>query len=415
MERDEKSRINRRETVSRVLHGVELTALSAIVGLSVLYGVTGGVKSYQLKDYANKQQIETVADRFNVDLDRSIKVMNNYAVLEHNGDEPIYVYIDPSLPEIKQEAIVNALNTTFGLVGAINDKYRYEIVDLETFNKNNIRNKTTIVFDNTDSSSIQPEALGTNRYFPSLMSFLTTKKTLKHFTISSIASPETFENDIDTWSHIYLHEMMHTFGLADLDDKTKGAYSIMNYDCNMQMTHITPGDFRHLCALYLKKCSDPSELNSEYSRLEEMANAYEETYMRNMIENSEFKSTNDYLDADFLLGYEQAGSKITIEVVGDYYTYTLVDQKGETSVVKGKIYRARGAIMLGNCIPETSSVLGCYLWNSSNPNKKCPPQNLVLTMDGNELICSGYDDINCYRNGMSVSNYSLFSFDKTMQ
>ena len=121
--------------------GVILLTVATILG-SV--GLTAHNKAGRISE---ESQVETIAEALDCDLSY-MKYNSTGGVVRmmHNGDEPIYVHITDEMNEEETGLIKESLDYVFGIVGSINDKYKYEIVDNAEYYKQRILGKTTIKY-----------------------------------------------------------------------------------------------------------------------------------------------------------------------------------------------------------------------------------------------------------------------------
>ncbi|MGN0961456.1 MAG: hypothetical protein ACI4PF_04585, partial [Christensenellales bacterium] len=118
-----------------------ITICTALIA-STLIGSYHTLSEIVHKDNSSIEQINQYQEEFNV---VSGYRHTNGERLKHNGDEPIYIQIDDEFSPEQKETIKQALDFIFGLVGDINDNYKYVVVD--DINQPKYSNKTKIKFD----------------------------------------------------------------------------------------------------------------------------------------------------------------------------------------------------------------------------------------------------------------------------
>ncbi len=103
-----------------------ITAVTVVtVGASVKFYADGVVRPY-----SSEEQIATMAESLACDLScmQKTSISNKYKFLAHNDDKPIYVSFRDCSENVKTVA-TKSLDYVFGIVGQMNEKYRYEIVE----------------------------------------------------------------------------------------------------------------------------------------------------------------------------------------------------------------------------------------------------------------------------------------------
>ncbi|MBQ8444282.1 MAG: hypothetical protein IJX25_02910, partial [Clostridia bacterium] len=96
-----------------------------VVAIASLFLFAGSEIAFA--DYSSLQQTIELQEILNVDAEYR---QSNYARLQHNDDQPIYVSLEEDVfSQTQIDIIVSALDYIFGIVGQINDNYQYKIVD----------------------------------------------------------------------------------------------------------------------------------------------------------------------------------------------------------------------------------------------------------------------------------------------
>lgn len=263
-----------------------LTASSVILSGNLSYVAYANIK---LAGYSNDSQIEYIARELDCDLDYISKdgVNKTYLRMQHNGDEPVYVALSEKIDEEEKSIIIEALDYVFDIVGSIDDRYDYKLIDMNEYNRKS--SKTRILFDlgtrepKTGSFGITKEFAGWVYPYESKLNKVTTKDVMNNFVIYR---NEDFDISFKE-KNVYIHELMHAFGFADvyLGEKTNKVQNstFMNSSFGQFTDIITPNDYKCLLALYTKKIKDNQKIDQTIQEYKERVEDYEITYYNNYI------------------------------------------------------------------------------------------------------------------------------------
>lgn len=295
------------------------------------------------------------------DLQDNLKVVADYrnnlgARLKHNGNEPIYVSISNEFSEEQRNIIINGLNNIFGLVGDINNKYNYEIV--ENLNDLKYFNKTTIKF-NFDEIAAQAEGNAHSEY--SLFALSSKGHFIKGGTISF--DKEVYQKSNNKLDYMVKHELLHLFGLSDIYEK-EDTYlnTFMNIHQKDFVNMISPNDYNLLLSMYAENLNEYSddEKNNYIESLQKKSDDYRQKYYENYSNNRKesYKNNNLILnesqitsDIDVVFSniysVDKNISTIRIKTEGNAYTIATYDTSGNIiEKHNGKCMNVNGEIFL---------------------------------------------------------------------
>lgn len=290
---EEKDREERKEEiqekVEEAVHGILKVKKAFIVGLSaalvIVTLITGGAAVYaniDLADYSNNNQISEIAQALDCDTSYVTQKNKKYVRMEHNGDEPIYVCFDKELNDKEKESAIKALDFMFGIVGQINPKYRYEIVDLAKYKR--LGSKTKIYYtlgsEHIEANGKVADAHGSITRKYSWLSFLTNKRTTNDFVIT--IDRERAAQNID---YVNLHELAHAFSCDDVFSilltkfsERHQANTILHPAIGEDIVLASPNDVKIFISLYAPKFKNDSEKQEFLTKQQQNLAAYEEFY-----------------------------------------------------------------------------------------------------------------------------------------
>lgn len=335
--------------------------LSTLMFMSVLSGFTSCVEHQEVgpvaKGYSDwnssNAQIMKISEALGADNDRIVSYnpdKNNCAIrLAHNNGEPIEVAFDPSFSGLEQYAI-DSLDYLFGIMGSINENYKYEIVDFEGAHEHNIvfqAKETSDKYSGTTSISSRSADDGVHNIEWGMVTIY--KDSLE----SSTNSPKEVEINL---RNTITHEIMHVLGFDDvypsLTDMHVGntlLHTSSKHANEFAKLHITPNDYKNFIALYAKPSAD---LNSDIEKYKAMSDAYAEFYYHNWL-LSEFEKENPLI--------EELPNEETYTFTQNAYLH---DTKGEdinfSLDVQGDKYYLKVTSKAGAVLEEVSGDVSYY-------------------------------------------------------
>ena len=292
--------------------------------------------------YSSNEQIQKIVQALGANNDRIVSYnpeRNGAAIrLAHNNGKPIEVAFDPSFSGLEQYA-TDSLDYLFGILGDINDNYKYEVVDFTGTNDHQIvfQAKDTGNYAGTASISSRVADDGVSNIEWGLVTIY--KDAIKD---NSTESEMNLRNTIT-------HEIMHVLGFDDvypsLTDMHVGntlVHTASQHANDFAKLHITPNDYDNFLAMYSK----PSQnLDADIQKYQQMSDAYANFYYENWLyaefqkenppieslpEQETFKfSQNAYLN-------DTKGEEIDFEINVDGDTYSLVVTKKDGTVLETK-------------------------------------------------------------------------------
>ena len=162
------------------------------------------------EDYKNNETITQDAlffdanmDIANIYADKTL-FSTTYKRLPHNGDKPIFVFIDSSYTKDEVQLIENALDYYQELFTDINPNYKFEIVSKEKAFAEKMLGNTVITFE---GGEIPEYASGVNKSRPVLVNPNFIRNNEIRIKSENLTPFEQYA--------IIIHELGHSFGLAD--------------------------------------------------------------------------------------------------------------------------------------------------------------------------------------------------------
>ncbi len=311
--------------------------------------------------------------------------------LEHNNGEPIYVSISSEFNDEQRAMIIEQLNHIFGLVGSINDNYKYEIVD----NVDSIKyiGKSTIKIRFKD---LAPRYAGEAAMNNSLLSLSSAGKftrkcdvRISRFYNSPESAGEDFEHlyDMSNFPYTVAHELFHCFGVGDLYKLDTLSHNSLISVSNQSMKQVSPNDYKLLVSMYSKSLSDCSEeekqayIKQANQMIEEYTQSYYEQYCKQQKDSPLFKyhdTIKDDIDVTFSRlimvnwDYTTKFSKIRVVTRNNKYTLALYDTDDKiVDKCSGKLRNIDGVLILEgvhltNFIQNKDVYVDFYLTSRSN-------------------------------------------------
>lgn len=281
----------------RVIKAVSAIALS----VSLILGGTVFSLFHRTKDYSNQDQIETIAKTIDCDL-TAVKNndLNKVVRMKHNAGEPIYVSISNEHTDEERAYINWSLDYVFDIVGDINDKYYYEIVDANTLSEKSNKGKTTISYQ-------VGEANYQTKFGDDRANGIIVRENNKDSIFPEPSLRNTFKITYDREMHknnssqeiqyTFLHELLHAFGFDDVLTTT-AHYSfipkycgntVMNPTFGHKINCLTPNDYRCIISAYAPQMDD-SKLTQFINEYKQKVSEYDETYYHSFSALCEYKN-----------------------------------------------------------------------------------------------------------------------------
>lgn len=338
---------------------------ATLISLGVGYYVNTAIIPEKIhKDNSSIEQIDQYQEEFDV---VSGYRHSNGERLQHNDGEPIYIQIDDEFSLEQKQTMKQALDFIFGLVGDINDNYKYVIVD--DADKFNSLNKTKIKYDREDIILYYGQEVY-GLYTTSLNRFKSkTKGTF--IKQGNIDISKNNAEDLDELYYTTLHETFHLFGVRDVyyylqNERYHNTY--INVDCNHNLKMIYPNDYKLLISLYAKDTKGFSEkeredyINKLEQKIEDYAIKfyvhYQQAYKQSLVDrgfskqdveaNTSYVQLENAIDVTFIDTISTKGIyKIRVKIKGDKYKIATYDENDKMlESCSGKAYNVGGQIFL---------------------------------------------------------------------
>jgi len=270
----------------------------AIASIAVLLSAGLSSCNIPLQEYASQEEIVEAADILDCDTDYLMKQDDNFIRMKHNDGEPIYICFDDAYSEGLKEKSKISLDYIFGIVGKINDKYHYKIVDKNEFDKMGNKTKIYYTFGEhiTDHGTHQSVAHGHLESHSAWYNFATDNPVCFYYELKLNKDQSEHRDDKETIQTLN-HELLHAFGLGDvytnkaLQTTTKFyGNTFMNTSINFDI--ITPNDLGCLISLY-------SDENTDMVKMKEELEKYKTKFNKHFSEKCKLKTqTNENFEED---------------------------------------------------------------------------------------------------------------------
>jgi len=353
-------------------------------------------------DYNSNAEINEIAQMLDCDTDYLKTYFNQYCRMEHNGDEPIYVYIDDDYTQDEKQAVKQSLERIFGIIGIINSKYKYKIVDYGEFNS--IKGKTKIKYTlKHDKQFVVDDAMAQVEHNNNLLSLLTNKKLMNNFVIridrEQIAK-SPFENQLDKSLD---HELAHAFSLKDSyyihnreavwDNSLNNTY--MHYITEQNIGMFTPNDIKCWISVYAdskQKAEDLLPFLNEYT--ENYYDVYSKQCLKKCEKLNDFNLRNFEFESIIEIKYEN-GEK-------HGYKYNLIVENGK---YKFLIYDKNTLSLMDDCSGEALYLNGVVVLKELKLTKGLMPNNIYYSFEEGvtqDLI------VGCFKDGFKGKTIAIY-------
>lgn len=364
--------------------------LSTIMVVGMLSGLSGCVESNIAKSsavenkqdqqsesqslgysdwYSSGEQVHKIASALGANNERILSYnpeKNNQPIrLAHKNGEAIEVAFHPNFEEFKPYA-VDSLDYLFGIIGEINDNYKYKVVDFVAEHDHDIvfqlGEKSGYAGTTSISSRIADDGVANIEW-----------GIIKIYK-EAFKDKDAKQLDLEIRNTI-THELMHVLGFDDVYIRETSEHfgnTIINpisqiHANDYAKLHLTPNDYNNLLSLYAKPSKN---LDADIERYEAMSKVYEEEYYQNWLA-SEFEKENPPLESlskDETYTFSQQclslksseDIKFSLDVDGDKYIFIVTDKQGSvlekvsgevsyltTDInVKGKQISVKDSVML---------------------------------------------------------------------
>ena len=363
---------------------VLLSAILVVGGyISVCFINTGHVK---LKGEA---QIYQDAKTLNADISylQNVQIFGKVSRLGYNKDAPIKVILKNNLDGKTKEIIGQAYNNFINpIMAQINDKYYFKVIEEKDFKKTNA-DKVIIRFE----SGKEPK--GVASFFAplavtsySLGIYINPVLTNVKITVNEFFFDE--ETSDERIMHIIIHEILHTFGLADVYD-TENYGTILKTDIYDIL--YKPNDIKVLAALYFDDYDNFGKLQNwilEYS--DNFYKEYSDLFLNAEID--EYEDLGAFLNMLGSIGILDIAEFNQLNLAGTREKY---GYKYQFNLQNGSLYYCLTDIVSQRIIEERIGEYYFYggkiflgVFDIGIDGKVCKVELLIVnTENGLELVC----------------------------
>ncbi len=370
-----------------------------ILTLATLLGSFGLVANNKANRVSDEAQVEVIGKSLGCDLSYMKHNQSGGIVrMMHNGDKPIYVHIKDEMNEEENELIRQSLDYVFGIVGKINDNYKYEIVDSDELNKQKILGRTTITYQEGAADTGLMDAQGKIYRDTNYFGNFSENDFYTNYVIE-YDREESKDNSYDEKLYTFLHELLHAFGLDDVYVEGAHKKTDINYQNTVMKGYsvsgniITPNDLGCLCSAYAEKLSG-DELTEFISKAEKVCNDYEAYYYENRVEklqtyenNKTIDLTNKDMNSHFEASLTDVDGtkieqKVDIQIEGDKYIFKISGAgRTEECIATGEVADVNGVKVLKNV-----KFTGTYELHEVGKAKETIMDLYVVRLHGRDML-----------------------------
>lgn len=340
--------------LKKIKNGLKITSAVALISATLFAGVAGAT-NLTYADYLTDEEKIVLADKFDADISYMSKLNGHFSAMEHNGDEPVYVYFDDTIIEKEKEYAIKSLDYVFGIANEINSNYRYQIVDRATYESK--ANKTRIKYSiECDADLNKVNAHVHSR--TNMITLLTNKRLTKnHHICINRESMDKVDNKFR--ESVYIHELLHAVaGFSDVytvgEDKSTSKFygnTFMNTRHDGKISKVLPNDIKCM----VLSCSDGTKSDEELqSIIEKYTNDFYDTYSDAVIEQTgfngnieeglEFEATRSVTDLD----QKSYGYIYNVKMENGRYDLTILDRDSHEILdqISGNVIYSKGIAIL---------------------------------------------------------------------
>ena len=313
---------------------------ATILSLSLLLGVCSAKSNQISNKISSEEQAHIIAEALNCDMSyMRFNYSKDIIRMMHNDEEPIYVGISKEMNQEENQLIQESLDYVFGIVGKINDKYKYKIVDSAEFTKQNLTGKTTIYYIEGPCDFLDRTPSGLIFRTSNLIEKVGKKENNDYYTdyIIKFDREKAKDKEYDDKLYTFIHELLHAFGLDDVYTAGLLKKTDINHKNTIMKSAsmgniITPNDLKCLLSAYSKDFQG-QELDEYIEKCKQVCQSYETFYYENRVERlKSYEKDTISLDGQDVSSVFK-GKLITLE--GEEHELEIVvDIQGDQYVVK---------------------------------------------------------------------------------
>ncbi len=337
------------------------TIVLTISGVTISNNIYDSNKADFLTQYATSEELHKYSESLECDSSHVLRHNNEMLRMMHNNGEPIYVCIDKTISSEERQIIKESLDKYFGIVGSINDKYYYEIVDKHEYNLK--ANKTRVYF-NVDklegSVSGIMNCKEQTKYYDEI-AFMTDYVVTYDFEKNKLKNNSDSESvkltNEQVLRYTIEHEIVHLFGIGDVYDTNK-YNSFLHVESGFRGVHkeLTPNDIKCLIMLYADKTKiDSSNIEEYYAEiLDDCYDKYTNYIAKEMELDQNFEEDNFIFEGKIRMNGDEGWNNFyyiyKVEVENGHYEFSMTNGK-DNSIIKSCSGNARvqnGIVLLEN-------------------------------------------------------------------
>ncbi len=340
--------------IKKIKNGLKIAVATTLLALS-LTSCAG-----PCQEYVSQEEIIDISNDLECDTGYINEKKDNFVRMKHNDGEPIYVCFDSAYSEDLKTKAIESLDYVFGIVGKINDNYKYQVVNKAIFDLLP-PNRTKIYY----TLGELPAADNSYEVYGHIVRHLGYIDSLPDdplYYYYEVKMDEDFVNNADEASLKYTlnHELLHAFGFADVYNNSKISATITKFQGNTYMNNtfkwemITPNDLACLISLY---SDDDCDIEKMKYYLEKYKTKYYNSYTelcKDKLGTNENLNEEDFSFCAILriedIDKSKYGYKYEITVengeynleIYDYFSNELIDS------CQGKTTNQNGVVVLKN-------------------------------------------------------------------
>lgn len=319
--------------IKKFNNSLKMVGVSLLISGTIMTAGAGMIKN-KYSNYLTDYEIMGNAERYDCDTGYITKLQGHYSVLQHNGEEPIYIYLDKLLTEEEKKKSIDSLEYVFNIVKEINPHYKYELVDEETYLEKNDKSRIKYTTYETCDKNIDASAhvhRGTN-----MLTKLIERSLIKESIIC--INRETIDDQGEEYEkYIYIHELLHVFGFEDVYNV--GTYknvlkmygnTIMNVNHTLALKKITPNDLKCLVAMYDDGSVSKEKIDAYISKY---TDEFYKTYVKTVIKSTGFNENVEYENFQYTavrsitdLDKREYGYIYTVNIQDGKYQFIIQDK-----------------------------------------------------------------------------------------
>lgn len=382
---------NKESFIKKIKHGLKIAGITALIASS-LASCTPIQSPYPTQD-----EIAYSSELLGCDTGYLMKQNGDFVRMKHNNGEPIYVCFDEAYSsELKEEA-TEALDYVFGIVGKINDKYHYQVVDKQTFDCKINKTKVYYTFGEHSVDYGTHHSISnayTKNYYPWYNKY--SDNPIYNYYEVNLWRGLSKEDAFST----FLHENLHMMGFNDVYMSGEYKTTVKHYGNTfmngfMDYNRITPNDLACLISLYADDDCDLKEMQQKLKNYEQKFYNYYADFCKEKAQTTDSLTDENFEWACSITQINKDGTRSSadykLHVENEQYILTIVDPltKKVVGSAKGKASLQNGVMVLQNVELQN----GLYTYSPDHCYEGGYIQDLAVLMKNGKmsLYDSRYD------------------------